>query len=101
MRSVKVEEFCERPAEFLENGESLWIERDGERIGYFVPVQNGRATNGRVEFPRKDTPEAREALERLERTLQAIYAETGLTEDEFANLMDPSKPFPYDDPSRG
>ena len=34
--------------------------------------------------------------EELSQLLQRVYAETGLTEDEFADLLDPSKPFPYD-----
>jgi hypothetical protein len=41
-------------------------------------------------------PESRAIIERLQETLQQIYAETGMTEDEFADLLDPSKPFPYD-----
>ncbi len=101
MRSIEVEEFCCRPAELLESGESLSIEREGIRVGCYLPVQNGRGSHDRLTFPRKDTPEAREALERLERTLEAIYAETGMTEDEFADLLDPSKPFPYDVAARG
>jgi hypothetical protein len=41
-------------------------------------------------------PESRAIIERLQGTLQAIYARTGMTEDEFIDLLDPSKPFPYD-----
>jgi hypothetical protein len=34
--------------------------------------------------------------EKLQQTLDAVYAETGLTEDELVDLLDPKKPFPYD-----
>jgi hypothetical protein len=104
MKRVSAAEFQERAAEFVDARETLSIERDGRRIGYYLPVVPGvPVTNGPVNLRRPTaTPEERrEAMERLRDVLARVYDETGLTEDEFADLMDPSKPFPYDDPARG
>jgi len=102
MKRVPADEFADHAAEYLEGGEPVSIEKDGRVIGHYVPLPeghsaapppNGHATNGRR---RKVDPEKHAAMEQLRRTLEAVYAETGLTEDEFADLMDPKKPFPYD-----
>jgi hypothetical protein len=74
-------------------------------IGQYVPMPagaprtaNGTATNGHANdrHESKVDPEKHATMERLRQTLEVIYAATGLTEDEFADLMDPKKPFPYD-----
>jgi hypothetical protein len=96
MRSVKLEEFCDRPGEYLGSGELLSIEQDGVRVGHYLPAQNGRVASTQVAFPRKDSPEAREALEQWRRVVQELREQSGLTEDELADLLDPKKPFPYD-----
>jgi hypothetical protein len=96
MRSVQLEEFSRRPSEYLESGESLSIERDGVRVGYYLPAQNGQVAHAGLAFPRKDTPEAREAMEQFKQVVQDLLDQTGLTEDELADLLDPKKPFPYD-----
>jgi hypothetical protein len=101
MKRVPAEEFARHAADYLEGSEPVVVERDGEVIGRYVPSPNDHATNGvhtaaADEERRRKKAEAAAAFERLHKTLQSIYAETGLTEDEFADLMDPGKPFPYD-----
>jgi hypothetical protein len=44
----------------------------------------------------KARPGAREVIEALDASLQKIYDETGMTEDEFADLMDPKIEFPWE-----
>ena len=107
MKRVPADEFARHAAEYLEGSEIVSVEKDGEVIGSYVPAPNGHALNGTQATSQsandateldwsKVRPESRAIIERLQRTLQQIYAETGLTEDEFADLLDPSKPFPYD-----
>lgn len=108
MKRVPAEDFARHAAEYLEGSEPISVERDGEVIGCYVPAANGHVLNGTqstrqsangddVELDwSKVRPESRAIIERLQSTLQKIYAETGLTQDEFADLLDPSKPFPYD-----
>jgi hypothetical protein len=98
MKRVPADEFARHAAEYLEGSETVSVEKDGEIIGQYVPAPNGHAPNGtRSEQDRREKKaEARAAFERLRSVLQKIYAETGMTEDEFADLFDTTKPFPYD-----
>ena len=98
MKRVPAEEFAEHAAEYLEGTEPVSVEKDGEVIGRYVPTPNGHAVNGVVsdEDRRKNKAELRAHFARLQGVLQEIYAETGMTEDEFADLFDTKKPFPYD-----
>ncbi|HZO32693.1 MAG TPA: hypothetical protein VFH48_42655 [Chloroflexota bacterium] len=98
MKRVAAEEFARHVAEYLEGSEPVSVEKDGEVIGRYVPAQNGHAPNGvgSDEGRRRKRAEARAAFERLQLVLQGIYARTGMTEDELVDLLDPSKPFPYD-----
>jgi hypothetical protein len=98
MKRVPADEFARHAAEYLEGSEAVSVEQDGEVIGRYVPAPNGRALNGggSDEDRRRKKAEARAAFERLRSVLQKIYAETGMTEDEFADLFDTTKPFPYD-----
>jgi hypothetical protein len=98
MKRVPADEFARRAAEYLEGSEPISVEKDGEVIGRYVPVPNGHSINGTVsdEERGRKKAEARAAFERLHATLQQVYAETGMTEDELVDLLDPGKPFPYD-----
>ena len=101
MKRVPADEFARHAAEYLEGSEIVSVEKDGEVIGSYVPAPNGHALNGvnaedADEDRRRKKADARAAFERLRSVLQKIYAETGMTEDEFADLFDTTKPFPYD-----
>jgi hypothetical protein len=108
MKRVPADEFARHAAEYLEGSDTVSVEKDGEVIGRYVPVPNGHAPDKTPSSHQpanvddtdldwsKVRPESRAIIERLQETLQQIYAETGMTEDEFADLLDPSKPFPYD-----
>jgi hypothetical protein len=108
MKRVLADEFARHAVEYLEGTEAVTVEKDGEVIGRYMPAPNGHLRNGtpsggspvgpeaiELDWSKVD-PESRAIIVRLQSTLQKIYAETGLTEDEFADLLDPSKPFPYD-----
>lgn len=71
MRTVGVREFRDQATSMMGAGETLVIERHGEPIGFFVPVEA------------KDRAEGRAALGRLGRAVDGLLAATGVTEDEF------------------
>jgi len=98
MKRVPADEFAWHAAEYLEGTETVSVEKDGEVIGRYVPAPNGHVLNGGDgdDDRQRKKAEARAALERLQHILQGIYARTGMTEDELVDLLDPSKPFPYD-----
>ena len=98
IKRVPAEEFAEHAAEYLEGDEAVTIEKDGEVIGRYVPEVNSYAPNGTSADmkPGSDKAELREAFGQLDEILQRIYERTGMTEDEFADLFDTKRPFPYD-----
>ena len=91
MKRISVGEFAEHAAEYLAGEEQLEIEHDGRTLGYYRPIPiKARELTVR----RGPKPGAKEAMERLERTVQRVLKETGLTEDELADLFDLNKPLP-------
>ena len=75
MRSVGVREFRDRATQLMAAGETLVIERRGEPVGFFVPIE---ATDRRA---------GGEALERLGELIDDVLAETGLTEEELVSEL--------------
>ena len=106
MKRVDAKEFAEHAAEYLAAGEPISVEQDGDVIGRYLPiphVANGTATNGHATHSAvtsgrdsKVDPEKHADMEWISSRLQEIYDATGLTEDEFADLFDTKKPFPFD-----
>ena len=87
MKPVPVDKFREQMSSYLEGIEPLVIEREGEILGFYYPKNKTKK------------PELKQTVDRLETLLKQILAKNGMTEDEFADLFDTSKPFPYDKPS--
>jgi hypothetical protein len=85
VKTVGVREFNDQIPDYVPGGEIITVERDGEPIGYYLPLP-----------PRRSPEELQQAIERLERVVQRALEESGMTEDELADLFDVSKPFPYD-----
>lgn len=75
MKSVGVREFKDQANALLNAEEPLLITRHGQAIGTYIP------------FRRADKAAAARAAERLEATLNTIYAKTGMTEDEFMAIF--------------
>lgn len=81
MKKVGVREFKDQANALLNAEEQLIITRHGRAIGTYIP------------FRRVDKAAAARSAERLEATLNAIYARTGMTEDEFmAAFLDDTPP---------
>lgn len=70
MRSVGVREFRDHATQLIASGETLVVEKRGEPVGFFVPVEG------------KDPDARAAALERLGEVVQGVLAKTGLSEDE-------------------
>jgi hypothetical protein len=87
MQHVGVREFRDNATKYLSSSDMLAVEKHGKLIGYYIPVLE------------KDVEQTRQALEALRAAVQRILDETGMTEDELADLFDLNKPF--DDAPRG
>ena len=82
MKRVGVREFRDHATRYLAGDEVLAIERHGQPIGFYIPTGASRQES------------FAQALERLERTVQRVVAETGLTEEELSRLFDLNQPVP-------
>jgi hypothetical protein len=80
MKRVGIREFRDNATKYLAGNEVLTIERHGEPIGFFIPTGADRKKR------------AAESMARLERTIQRILAETGLSEEKLSRFWDPSVP---------
>jgi antitoxin (DNA-binding transcriptional repressor) of toxin-antitoxin stability system len=70
MRAIGVREFRDQATSLLATGETLVIERHGEPIGFYVPIQA------------KDRRRGRDALGRLGTVVDDVLRRSGLDEDE-------------------
>lgn len=84
MKRVGVREFRDRATQFLAGDDVLIIERNGQPIGFYIPT----GTSRQERFT--------DSLERLERTVQRLLAQTGLSEEELSRLYDLRQPIPAD-----
>lgn len=85
MKHVGVREFRDKATGYLRSSEPIAVERRGKVIGFYFPVE--------PEEPDRET-RLREALGRLEAVVSRAARETGMSEDELADLFDPRKPLP-------
>jgi hypothetical protein len=84
MNHVRIEDFLQQPDLYLNVRHMVAIDKDDQTVGYFVPAPSAH---------NEDSPHA---LADLDETIQRILARTGITEDQLADLLDPSKPLPSD-----
>jgi hypothetical protein len=81
MKHVNSHDFEAHPKRYLSSDEPLTVERNGHSIGYYIPSRAGQRAS------------LLESLDRLEKAVERVLAETGLAEDELADLFDLNKPF--------
>jgi hypothetical protein len=84
MNHVSIEDFRQQPDQYLNAAQVVAIDEDDRIIGYFVPA------------PSAHNEDYRRSLADLEATIQRVLARTGMTEDQLADLLDPSTPLPSD-----
>jgi hypothetical protein len=80
MRHVGVREFRDKATTYLSGDEILSVEKHGRPIGYYVPA------------PRANQEKIRQDLEQLAAAVKRALNETGMSEDELADLFDLNKP---------
>jgi hypothetical protein len=81
MKVVGVREFRDHATLYLSGTDPIAVTKNGHVIGIYTPFK-------------RDYERRRRALDRLEQTVNQILAETGMTEDELADIFDVSKPLP-------
>jgi antitoxin (DNA-binding transcriptional repressor) of toxin-antitoxin stability system len=81
MKHVGVREFRDHATLYLSGGDPIAVTKHDRVIGIYVPFK-------------RDEEKARRALDSFGATIERILQETGMTEDELADLFDISKPFP-------
>jgi hypothetical protein len=83
MKQISADEFEEQIDRYLTGDLAVAVRKNGATVGYYLPV------------PSADDGKFREALARLEQTTKRVLEETGMSEDDLANLFDLTRPFPY------
>ena len=82
MKQVGVREFRDHATLYLSGDESIAVTKNGHTIGVYLP------------FAKQNIERRRRAIDELEKTVNRILEETGMTEDELADIFDVSKPLP-------
>jgi hypothetical protein len=80
MRHVGVREFRDKATTYLSGNEILTVEKHGQPIGYYIPA------------PRASQEKIHQDLKELAAAVQRALDETGMSEDELADLFDLNKP---------
>ncbi len=85
LKNVGVREFRDHATTYLSGSDPVAVSKHGQVIGFYIPVEG-------------DREQARRAIERLGRSveeiLEEILEETGLTEEELAQLFDLRRALP-------
>ncbi len=74
-KTVGIREFRDHATAYLSGGEPVAVSKHGQVIGFYIPVE-------------RDQDQAQRALDRLAATVGKVLAETGMTEDDLAKLLD-------------
>jgi antitoxin (DNA-binding transcriptional repressor) of toxin-antitoxin stability system len=81
LKEVGVREFRDHATLYLSGSEPIGVTKNGHIIGNYVPLK-------------RDEERVRRAVDRLEQAVNQVLEETGMTEDELADVFDLSKPLP-------
>jgi hypothetical protein len=81
MKSVGVREFRDRATTYLSGSDPVAVSKHGHVIGFYIPLE-------------RDEDEARRAVARLGDAVEQVLTETGMDEEEVAQLLDLRRPFP-------
>jgi antitoxin (DNA-binding transcriptional repressor) of toxin-antitoxin stability system len=79
MKNVGVREFRDHATKYLAGPEPVAVNRHGRVIGFYIPLE-------------RDENEVRRAVAKLGQAVEQVLDETGMTEDELANLFDMRRP---------
>jgi len=81
MKQVGVREFRDHATTYLSGTDTVAVSKHGQIIGIYIPIK-------------RDEEKVRRAWERFGETIDQILEETGMSEDELADLLDVRKPLP-------
>lgn len=79
MKSVGIREFRDKASQYLASSEVVAVKRHGKLVGFYIPVAQSEET------------EIEEALQRLNQTVEAAMAESGMDEVTLAQALDLSQ----------
>ena len=75
LKNVGVREFRDHATQYLSGSDPVAVSKHGRVIGFYVPLQ-------------RDEDEVERAVAKLGETVGQVLADSGLTEDELAELLD-------------
>ncbi len=81
LKSVGVREFRDHATTFLSGADPIAVSKHGQVIGFYIPVE-------------RDRDQAVRAVEQLGRTVEKLLEETGMSEDQLAELFDLRRALP-------
>lgn len=79
MKSVGIREFRDKASQYLAGSEAVAVKRHSKLVGFYIPVSQSEQI------------EIEEALQRLNQTLEAAMAESGMDEATLALALDLSQ----------
>jgi crotonobetainyl-CoA:carnitine CoA-transferase CaiB-like acyl-CoA transferase len=81
LKNVGVREFRDHATTYLSGSDPVAISKHGQVIGFYIPVE-------------RDPAQVQRAVEKLGSTVDRILEETGITEEELAQLFDLRRSLP-------
>lgn len=81
LKNVGVREFRDHATSYLSGPDPVAVSKHGHVIGFYIPVE-------------RDREQAKRAVEQLGHSVEKILEETGMNEEELAQLFDLRRPLP-------
>ncbi len=81
LKSVGVRDFRNNASTYLSGSDPIAVNRHGKVIGFYIPIE-------------RDDDEVRRAVAQLGSTVEKVLEESGMTEEELAQLFDLRRPMP-------
>jgi len=81
LKNVGVREFRDHATIYLSGPDPVAISKHGQVIGFYIPVE-------------RDQEQAKRAIEKLGHSVEKILEETGMSEEELAQLLDLRRQLP-------
>ncbi|MGH3504627.1 MAG: hypothetical protein ACRDQA_27570, partial [Nocardioidaceae bacterium] len=75
LKNVGVREFRDHATTYLSGSDPVAVSKHGRVIGFYIPLE-------------RDVEEVERAVARLADSIDRVVAETGLSEDDLAQLLD-------------
>jgi antitoxin (DNA-binding transcriptional repressor) of toxin-antitoxin stability system len=79
LKNVGVREFRNNASTYLSGSETIAVNRHGKVIGFYIPLE-------------RDEDEVRRAVAKLAAAVEKVLGESGMAEEELAQLFDLRRP---------